>query len=114
MLTQDLLRDNWPAMSATLIAFRFRSSSMNRACSRMVRDRSLETRSRLMIAAASSSPSDAYGAIRMRSFDAHRYRLNPFSKMLTPAASTPSKASSMPRSAIEASRRASTAGFLIR
>jgi hypothetical protein len=59
MLTQDLLRDNWPAMSATLIVFPFRSSSMNRACSRMVSDRSLDTRSRFTIAAASSSPSDA-------------------------------------------------------
>src|SRR5262245_60842480 len=34
--------------------------------------------------------------------------------MLAPAASTPSNACSMPRSAMEASRRASTAGFLIR
>jgi hypothetical protein len=72
MLTQDLLRDNRSAISATLIAFRLRNSSMNRACSRIVSERSLETRSRVTIAAASSSPSDAYGAIRMRSFEAHR------------------------------------------
>ena len=59
MLTQLLLRANWPAMSATLRAFRWRSSSMKRACSRSVSERSLETRSRFMIAAASSSPSEA-------------------------------------------------------
>jgi len=59
MLTQDLLRDNWPAMSATLRALRFRSSSMKRACSRIVSERSLDTRSRVTMAAASSSPSDA-------------------------------------------------------
>src|SRR2546422_8393717 len=74
MLTQDLLRDNWPAMSATLSAFRLRNSSMKRACSRMVSERSLDTRSRVTIAAASSGPSEAKGAIRMRSFDAHRDR----------------------------------------
>src|SRR5213082_3170167 len=48
------------------------------------------------------------------SFTAHRYRLNPFSKMLRGARSTPSSGSSMPRSAITANKRASTAGFFIR
>jgi hypothetical protein len=59
MLTQDLLRDNRSAMSATLIALRWRNSSMKRACSRIVSERSLETRSRVTIADASSSPSEA-------------------------------------------------------
>ena len=59
MLTQDLLRVNRPAMSATLIALRWRNSSTKRACSRIVSERSLETRSRVTMAVASSSPSDA-------------------------------------------------------
>ena len=80
----------------------------------MLSEWSFETRRRFRMAAASSAPSEAYGARPIPSFTAHRYRLNPFSKMLRGARSTPSSGSSMPRSAITANKRASTAGFFIR
>src|SRR5437016_7586295 len=59
MLTQDLLRDSCWAISATLICSSFRSSSRNRACSRMLRDLLLEIRSRFRMAVASSPPREA-------------------------------------------------------
>src|SRR5213082_3116466 len=88
MLTQDLLRDYCSASSATLLCSSLRSWSRKAACSRMLSEWSFETRRRFRMAAASSAPSEAYGARPIPSFTAHRYRLNPFSKMLRGARST--------------------------
>src|SRR5205823_1506994 len=60
MLTQDLLRDNCSASSATLLCSSLRSWSRKAACSRMLSEWSFETRRRFRMAAASSAPSEAY------------------------------------------------------
>ena len=49
MLTHPLLTDSWAAISATLMARVFLSSSMKRACSRMPNFLSLEARSRALL-----------------------------------------------------------------
>ena len=72
MLTHALLRDNSSAISATVILCNLRSSSMNRACSRIPRDRLLEARNRFMMPTASSSPSEIYDAWAILSLRAQR------------------------------------------
>ena len=56
MLTQDLLRESSPAISATFIPRAFLSSAMKAACSRMPSARLLEVLSRLRIAGGFVGP----------------------------------------------------------
>src|SRR3972149_3369986 len=73
---------------------------MKRACSRIPRALSVESRIRFTMPVASSSARETYGTQRKLSFFAQRYRLKPLSKKRCSDASTPSNGSSMPRVAI--------------